>query len=105
MGGETDVEALLTFKRMKDGNHPEAVAIWSRYQSTGNEGALNREIMDVIRGDQSGRSRTAPAPPGGIDSFPDAGECCFILRCRLFRRLTHFLLPHSILRTLQVVRS
>jgi hypothetical protein len=77
-GDEPDVEALLKFKQMKDNNHPEAVAIWSRYQGTGNESALNQEIMSVLAGEQE-RSRAAAALPGGVDSFPDAGK--YSLEC------------------------
>ena len=73
---EPDVEALLSFKKLKDANHPEAIAIWSRYQESGNEAALNKEITEVLAYEASVSRRNAPTlPPGGVDSFPDA--CMF----------------------------
>lgn len=73
---EPDVEALLSFKALKDQNNPEAVAIWGRYQDSGNEGVLNMEINKLLSSKAAAKPRVAaPLPPGGIDTFPDAGKC------------------------------
>ena len=68
------VEALLSFKALKDAGHPDAQAIWRRYQDSGNEGMLNMEISKLLTSNAMSKPRSAPLPPGGIDSFPDAGE-------------------------------
>ena len=105
VGDEPDVEALLKFKHLKDSNHPEALAIWSRYQSTANESTLNREIMAVLAAEQ-GKSRASPAPPGGIDSLPDAGRYSMlniIVSCLCAENLTF--IPSFSINNEQAVRS
>lgn len=73
---EPDVQALLSFKALKDKQHPEALAIWARYQDSGNEGELNMGISKLLSSKAAAKPRAAaPLPPGGIDTFPDAGEC------------------------------
>jgi hypothetical protein len=69
------VEALLSFKALKDSSHPEAVAIWSRYGDSGDETALNQEIMRLLSSvASSAKQSSAALPPGGMDSFPDSGQ-------------------------------
>ena len=68
------MKALLSFKALQDAGNPDAQAIWRRYQDSGNERVLNIEISKLVSSKAKAKPRSDRLPPGGVDSFPDAGK-------------------------------